>query len=219
MSTYFQNAIVPDASEVEVCDAIEQWHVAQGYQRQSKRLRFDCRHGPDEKRAFVMSNGRSCIVLCSNGSEDAASIRQALNRFPTVVQLWTRDGGWGYRLNESGCLTTSYCSKRGLEEKDEAPSKTPSDLARLSFLCKVPGALMKLKRIESGYHLFNGRRCHEFAYALQTPAALFNFHAVDVANAGIVERRRICGWDIQMLAFQRQSTEGINCGFGLLIIA
>ena len=200
--------MLPGASESDVCNAIDRWHFAGGYTRKPGRLCFDCRYGPEEKRAFVLSNNDSCIVLYSDDIQGEPKMRHALSEFPAVFQLWAIDEGWGYRLEEYGRLTTSYCSKRGLEEADEAPAKSNGDLTRLSALFNSPGVLTNLKKIESGFYLSNGKRCWEFANTLQILAAVLSFHDVDVANAGIHERRQIQGWTIQMLAYQKPTENG-----------
>lgn len=199
MSAYFRNALLPGADAVEVCEALHQCHSAEGYERVTGRLLFECCYTEEEVRAYVMTNEKCCVVLYSD-AEKMSLLRRALSRFPVVVQLWANDGRWGYHLDENGEQVARFGTQR------RRTSRWEGDLSHVASVCGVPEALPRLKRIQSGRFLFNEKPCGEFCDALQAPVAALSFHAVDEANAGIIEERIIAGWNCQMLCFRRRPT-------------
>jgi hypothetical protein len=188
---------LPGANAADVCEALQQWHSAEGYERVTSRLLFECRYTEEEVRAYVMSNERWCVVLYSD-AENTSKLRRALSRFPAVVQLWADDDRWGYHFDEYGEQVARFGTLR------RRASLWEGDLAHVASACGVPEALPRLKRIQSGRFLFNEKPCSEFCDALQAPVAALSFHAVDEANAGMIKERLIAGWKCQMLCFLRR---------------
>jgi hypothetical protein len=136
------------------------------------------------------------VVLYSD-AENTSKLRRALSRFPVVVRLWADDGRWGYQLDEHGKQVARFGTLR------RRASLWEGDLAHVASACGVPETLPRLKRIQSRRFLFNEKPCSEVCDALQAPVAALSFHAVDEANAGIIEERLIAGWKCQMLCFFR----------------
>jgi hypothetical protein len=201
-NAYFQNILLPRAKAVAVCQTLCQWHIARGYQQVSGRRLFDYRDfHPGEKRAFVLSNEKWCVVLHSSDTENASDLRSAFAQFPAVVQLWAHDSAWGYRLEERGSRITAYCSKAVANLPDEPQARQPSDLQRLVAACGVPQASDRLRRLEKDRFLFVQKACAEFSDALEVPVAVSTFYDADQVNAGLAEARHSCGWNCQMLAF------------------
>ncbi len=211
MSLFLQSMLLPKISGPEVCDAIRQCYIEKGYEQVRERVLFDWNYADGEVRVFVISNDRCSVVSGATDPEETPDIRQVLSRFPIAVQLWARDGGWGYRLYEGGKATTALCSKRGLELPGESRAGKSSDLDRLVSACGIPSALERLRAIESGYFLFNVKAYTEFANALNAPVAALNFHDLDIANAGFISERMVDGWNCQMICFRKVNPDaGIN---------
>jgi len=201
---YLQNIIVPRTKADDVCRALCEWHATQGYEQAAGRRLFDYRdfHN-EEKRAFVLSNEKWCVVLHSSEMENGTKLHRAFAHFPAVVELWAQDGAWGYRLREHGNQITAYCSKAVEDLPDEPQARQSSESQRLVAACDAPHALDRLRRLEKRRHLFVQKACAEFADALEAPLALANFYDADQMNAGMAEERHALGWNCQMLAFTR----------------
>jgi len=211
MSAYFQNTILPGAKPADVSEAICRSLAAEGYEQETGRLLFDCQDLLHEKRLFVLWNEKSCVVLQNNGVEDAGKLRSALGDFPLVMQLWAKDGGWGYRLEEVGRPIAYYSSKPGLEAPDENLADNPNALAGFAAACGVPRDVDRLRRIERTRYFFNQKPCAEFAEALNIPVAVLAFHELDQANAGIAGEQSALGWKCRVLAFKKcQSSRALQ---------
>lgn len=203
-NAYFQNLLLPEAKAADVRQALCQWHAAQGYQQVFGRRLFDYRDfSRGEKRAFVLSNEKWCVVLHSSDTEAGAGMHCAFAQFPALVQLWANGDAWGYRLEERGSRVTAYCSKQVADRAGECPPREPSDVQRLTAVCGVPNALQRIQRLEKAHFLFVQKACAEFADALEVPVAVSSFFDADPANAGMTEERRARGWNCQLLAFER----------------
>ena len=203
MSASFRNTLVPGDAVRKVCADLMRANAAEGYSRVGQRLLFERAHEPHERRFILIWNGQWCVVLSDLAEEDPAWLRNCLREHPAVVQLWARDGGWGYRLEECGTLNTSFCSKPNLEEPDEPQPGTHGDVERLARVCGHPGAARRLQRLERRWSMFDEIPPGWFADALGCPVARLPFYEVDVANAGNAFERQVQGWKLQLLAFRK----------------
>ena len=203
MSAYFQNLLLPGADPTAVGDALCQWHEANGYTRETGRLLFDYEFQTHEERIFVISNEKGCVLLHNNSFEEEQKLFGALATFPALVQLWARDGRWGYELQEHGKSTASYISKPSLEERWKANLSVSENHNRLAEVCGVRD-MSALKRIQKSHTLFLQKKCGKFADALGVPLAIYrSFGYLDSVNAGITEPRQIMGWRCQLLCFKK----------------
>jgi hypothetical protein len=210
ISAEFQNILLPKTKAAEVCDALTQAFLAEGYRLETDRHLFDREYNPDEKQFFVLSNEKWCVVLTSDSFEPANQLRRTFRNFPAMIELWSRDGGWGYRLWEAGRWKTGYCSKRGPEDVDEPLARSWSDVSHLARVCGIPGAEEKLRRVEAGRFLFTEKACGGFAGALEVPVAILSFYNVKHANAGITEERQVAGWKCRLLCFKKSGEAAIK---------
>jgi hypothetical protein len=204
---YFENLLLPDVRAADVRDALCHWYSDAGYSRQTGRLLFDLfDHFPRtrEDRVFVISNEKRCLLINTNSFDQKHKLLDAFASFPVLVQLWARDGGWGYRLQERGRLTDVYNSKMSQRIPGEPRLPVQESLTRLANVCGIPLALPLLKRVQKSRPLFLEKKCGNFANALGVPLAVHrNIHELDRINAGITEPRDILGWQCQLLCFKR----------------
>ena len=202
MGCYFLNTLLPKAHPAEVGEAVCRWHAQEGYVQQFGRRPFDCDSLYGDSVVYIFSNEHWCILVSSFDFEEHLAIRRALSEFPAMVQLWGRDGGWGYTLHERGALATSFCTKATIRQCDAIPG-IPSDLKRLAAACGVPSAVPNLLQIERAHFSTAQKSCAGFAEALGAPLAALNFYGVEKANGGMAEDRTIKDWRMQVLSFNK----------------
>jgi hypothetical protein len=207
VSASFSSLLVPKTEPASVVEAVVHGLAKEGFELQPGPILFSrFLGGAEEQRVFLVSNDHWCVVIHQPGEDEAWKLKFALRRFSAVVWLWAREGGWGYRLDENGNRVTSYCSKAGLEERDEPKARVKSDIRRLCEVCEIEQVEAALRRVERAYFFNEGKAVARFAERLKAPVALLNFHDLDRALAGRLEPQMIQGWRVQLLAFKKSTT-------------